>query len=56
MQDEPISQAVMVITETEPCRFSVNIEGNETSLEVAQIMVKFLSDCLEQIHRETKVH
>ena len=56
MQDEPVSQAVMIITETEPCRFSVEIEGNETSLEVAQIMVKFLSDCLEQIHRETKVH
>ena len=56
MQDEPVSQAVMIITETEPCRFSVEIEGSETSLEVAQIMVKFLSDCLEHIHRETKVH
>ena len=56
MQNEPVSQAVMIITETEPCRFSVEIEGSETSLEVAQIMVKFLSDCLEHIHRETKVH
>lgn len=56
MQNDPVSQAVMIITETESCRFSVEIEGSETSLEVAQIMVKFLSDCLEQIHRDTKVH
>ena len=56
MQNDPVSQAVMIVTETEPCKFSVEIEGCDTSLEVAQIMVKFLSDCLEQIHKETKMH
>lgn len=53
---DPVSQAVMVVTETEPYRFKVEIEGSGLSLEVSQIMVKFLNDCLEQIHKETKLH
>ena len=56
MQNEPISQAVMVITESEPVQIDVKIQGDGVSLEVAQIMVKFLNDCLQQIHRETKLH
>ena len=53
---EPVSQAVMTVTEVAPFQFAVEIEGSDLSLEVAQIMVKFLNDCLQQIHRETKVH
>lgn len=53
---DPVSQAVMVVTEIEPYQFKVEIEGSDLSLEVSQIMVKFLNDCLEQIHKETKLH
>lgn len=53
---EPVSQAVMTVTEIAPFQFAIEIEGSDLSLEVAQIMVKFLNDCLQQIHRETKVH
>jgi hypothetical protein len=56
MQNEPVSQAVMIVREVEPYKFTVDIEGSDLSLEVSQIMVKFLNDCLEQIHKETKLH
>ncbi len=56
MENEPISQAVMTITEVEPFKFAIEIEGSDLSLEVSQIMVKFLNDCLEEIHREVKLH
>ena len=56
MQNEPVSQAVMIVTEVEPYNFKVEIEGSDLSLEVSKIMVKFLNDCLEQIHKETKLH
>ena len=46
----------MIVREVEPYKFTVDIEGSDLSLEVSQIMVKFLSDCLEQIHRETNLH
>ena len=53
---EPISQAVMTITEVSPYHFSIEIEGSDLSLEVSQIMVKFLNDCLQQIHADQKIH
>lgn len=51
---EPVSQAVMTVTEVAPFQFAVEIEGSDLSLEVAQIMVKFLNDCLQQIHADQK--
>jgi len=56
MENEPVSQAIMVVREVEPYKFNIQIEGSDLSLEVSQIMVKFLNDCLEQIHRDTKLH
>jgi hypothetical protein len=56
MQNEHISQAVMTVTEIAPYKFDIQIEGCDLSLEVSQIMVKFLNDCLNQIHKETKLH
>jgi hypothetical protein len=53
---EPVSQAVMTITEVSPYHFSIEIEGSDLSLEVSQIMVKFLNDCLTQIHADQKIH
>jgi hypothetical protein len=53
---EPVSQAVMTITEVSPYHFSIEIEGSDLSLEVSQIMVKFLNDCLQQIHADKKIH
>jgi hypothetical protein len=53
---EPVSQAVMTITEVSPFRFSIDIKGSDLSLEVSQIMVKFLNDCLQQIHADQKIH
>lgn len=53
---EPVSQAVMTVTEVAPFQFAVEIEGSDLSLEVAQIMVKFLNDCLVQIHADQKIH
>jgi len=49
MENEPVSQAIMVVREVEPYKFDIQIEGSDLSLEVSQIMVKFLNDCLEQI-------
>jgi hypothetical protein len=34
----------------------IEIEGSDLSLEVSQIMVKFLNDCLQQIHADQKIH
>ena len=53
---EPVSQAVMTITAVSPYHFSIEIEGSDLSLEVSQIMVKFLNDCLQQIHADQKIH
>ena len=53
---EPVSQAVMTVTEVAPFRFAIEIEGSDLSLEVSQIMVKFLNDCLTQIHADQKIH
>ena len=53
---EPVSQAVMTVTEVAPFQFAVQIEGSDLSLEIAQIMVKFLNDCLQQIHADQKIH
>ena len=53
---EPISQAVMTITEVSPFHFSIEIEGSDLSLEVSQIMVKFLNECLQEIHADKKIH
>jgi hypothetical protein len=53
---EPVSQAVMTVTEVAPFQFAVQIEGSDLSLEVTQIMVKFLNDCLQQIHADKKIH
>jgi hypothetical protein len=50
------SQAVITVTEIAPYRFTIEIVGSDLSLEVSEVMVKFLNDCLQQIHRETKVH
>jgi hypothetical protein len=46
----------MIVREVEPYKFTVDIEGSDLSLEVSQIMVKFLNDCLAQIHQDTKLH
>jgi hypothetical protein len=56
MQNEPVSQAVMIVTEVAPFQFSIEIEGSDLALEVSQIMVKFLNDCLMQIHADQKIH
>lgn len=56
MQNEPVSQAVMIITEPEPGYPDIKISGDGLSLELAQIMVKFLNDCLEEIKKEKMVH
>jgi hypothetical protein len=56
MQNEPVSQAIMIVKEVEPYRFAIEIEGSDLALEVSQIMVKFLNDCLQQIHQDTKLH
>lgn len=53
---EPVSQAVMTVTEVAPFQFAVEIVGSDLSLEVSQIMVKFLNDCLAQIHADQKIH
>jgi len=53
---EPVSQAVMTITEVSPFHFSIEIEGSDLSLEVSQIMVKFLNECLQEIHADKKIH
>jgi len=53
---EPISQAVMTITEVSPFNFSIEIEGSDLSLEVSEIMVKFLNECLQEIHADKKIH
>ena len=53
---ELVSEAVMTITEVSPFHFSIEIEGSDLSLEVSQIMVKFLNDCLQQIHADQKIH
>ena len=53
---EPVSQAVMTITEVSPYHFSIEIEGSDLSLEVSQIMVKFLNECLQEIHADKKIH
>ena len=53
---EPVSQAVMTVTEVSPFHFAIEIEGSDLSLEVSQIMVKFLNDCLQQIHADQKIH
>ena len=53
---EPVSQAVMTITEGAPFHFAIEIEGSDLSLEVSEIMVKFLNDCLQQIHADQKIH
>jgi len=53
---EPVSQAVMTVTEVDPFQFAIEIEGSDLSLEVSQIMVKFLNDCLQQIHADQKIH
>lgn len=53
---EPVSQAVMTVTEVAPFQFAFKIDGSDLSLEVAQIMVKFLNDCLQQIHADQKIH
>ena len=50
------SQAVITVTEIAPFQFTIEIVGSDLSLEVSEVMVKFLNDCLQQIHRETKVH
>jgi hypothetical protein len=53
---EPISEAIMTITEVSPFHFSIEIEGSDLSLEVSQIMVKFLNECLQEIHADKKIH
>jgi hypothetical protein len=53
---EPVSEAVMTITEVSPFHFSIEIEGSDLSLEVSQIMVKFLNECLQEIHADKKIH
>jgi hypothetical protein len=50
---EPVSKAVI---EVAPFQFAIEIEGSDLSLEVSQIMVKFLNDCLQQIHADQKIH
>jgi hypothetical protein len=53
---EPVSEAVMTITEIDPFHFSIKIEGSDLSLEVSEIMVKFLNECLQEIHADKKIH
>ena len=50
------SQAVITVTEIAPYQFTIEIVGSDLSLEVSQIMVKFLNDCLQQIHADQKIH
>jgi hypothetical protein len=53
---EPVSEAVMTITEVSPFHFFIEIEGSDLSLEVSEIMVKFLNECLQEIHADKKIH
>jgi hypothetical protein len=53
---EPVSQAVMTVTEVAPFQFAIDIKGSDLSLEVSEIMVKFLNECLQEIHADKKIH
>ena len=50
------SQAVITVTEIAPYQFTIEIVGSDLSLEVSEVMVKFLRESLLKIHQDVKIH